>query len=195
MWSRLEGSLIWEEARAAYAVPGGRLYHDFGHVLRLYEIAAEKGLAHDPALDLAILAHDVIYDRLPLKERRSADWLLERAPASLHEDWVSAADMIMTTERHSPGDDDRLALLDLHDLGDLQVSIDNREKLAAEAEALCGTSREAFGSGNAAFMRGMAERIEAGLDATIGQNRAEWERVASGIRALLAHDSPAPESP
>lgn len=72
-WTRLEGSLILIEARTSYAA-AGLAYHNFAHVLRLYCHAASLGFPYDPALDHAILTHDVVMDgRTP--ERSSAAWL------------------------------------------------------------------------------------------------------------------------
>ena len=188
-WTRREGTEIWNAARAVHAEPSGRHYHNFDHVERLYEIAAEQDFTYDPALDLAILTHDVIYDDQPHKERRSADWMLGFAPVPPNAIWQTAADLILSTINHRPGGDDRLALLDLHDFGDLERGLHNRELLAREFEELAGIEPESFLAANTAFMAKMADRIEAELDLAQEETRDDWARIASGIRALLAHET------
>lgn len=186
MWSRLQGTAIWDKAEAAYASPAGRHYHNIGHVLRLYEIAERSGLRYDRALDLAILAHDAVYDDEPEKERRSADWLLENADED--EDLgvlASAERLVMSTADHAPSADNRLVLLDLHDLGDPGLSLANRELVAQEFGALMGVSREQFLPGNAKFMLGMADRIEAGLSRAPVADEAAFSRIVSGIRGTF----------
>ncbi|MFC0339569.1 hypothetical protein [Paracoccus niistensis] len=188
-WTHLEGTEIWNAARAAHAEPKGRHYHNFDHVERLYEIAAEQRVPYDLALDLAILIHDVIYDDQPDKERRSADWMLGFAPVPPDAAWQRAADLILSTIHHGPGGDDRLELLDLHDFGDLERGLRNRERLAREFEELAGVKRESFLAGNTAFMAKMADRIEEELDLAPEETRDDWARIAFGIRALLAHEA------
>lgn len=194
MWSRLEGTPIWNKARATYADPAGRHYHNFDHVLRLYEIAAEKGLTYSLALDLAILTHDVIWDEHPDKERRSADWLLANAEGVRPEVLRHAVDLVMSTTRHQPGGDDRLVLLDIHDLQDLDLSIVNRELLMREAAEITGTSREKYLAGNAAFFAKMLSDIGGNLDRADAGDRGSWKAIACGIKALLASEPAPPPS-
>lgn len=193
MWSRLQGTPIWAKAEAAYAAPDGRHYHNMGHVLRLYEVAEQAGVRYDRALDLAILAHDAVYDDKPEKERRSADWLLENADAEEHLGVLAAAErLVMSTADHAPGADNRLVLLDLHDLGDRVVSLENRELVAAEFGALMGVGREDFLPGNARYMLGMAARIEDGLSRAPAADEAAFRRIVSGIRSTFEHPDAAP---
>lgn len=65
MWTKLKDTELWKRAETAYAAPEGRHYHNMGHVMRLYEVAEETAVPYDRALDLAILAHDAIYDEKP----------------------------------------------------------------------------------------------------------------------------------
>lgn len=187
-WTRIDDTAIWKHALAAYARPEGRHYHGFSHVERLYEIAAEKRLPYDLALDLAILTHDVIYDDKPEKERRSADWLLDFAPVADSETWAKAEALVMSTADHQPGGDDRLALLDLHDFVDFERSLRSRELLVDEFAELAGLDRETFLAGNIAFLNGLAGRIEDSLGEARPEDRDEWSAIATGIRALAAHE-------
>lgn len=193
MWTKLKDTELWKRAETAYAAPEGRHYHNMGHVMRLYEVAEETAVPYDRALDLAILAHDAIYDEKPQKERRSADWLLENAGAEEDPGVIAAAEhLVMTTAHHIPGEDNRLILLDLHDLGDREVSLRNRELLVAEFLALMGVGRQAFLAGNSAFMTGMADGLENGLSQVADPDeRAAFSRIISGIRdVFVLEDGP-----
>ncbi len=188
MWSKLEGSMIWNEAKASYAFPAGRHYHDFDHVLRLYDIAAERGMTHTMALDLAILAHDVIYDDQPHKEHRSAEWLIKHATYFDREVVRHAVRLILTTVRHRPGGDDRLALLDLYEFSDFQRSLANRELLVREFRELAGIDRATFLKGNVEFLHALAKDIADRLNAADPGDRADWIAVMRGIKALAEHE-------
>lgn len=192
MWSRLVGTRIWGLAEEAYAEPAGRSYHTMRHVMRLYELADEAGMPYERALDLAILSHDVIYDSLPEKERRSAEWLLRNSDPGEDPDLLNeAVRLVMSTADHTPGRDNRLILLDLHDLGDEALTMANRELLADEFLALNGVGREDFVRGNAAFMMGMADRIDSGIEDAHEPDREAFRRITGGVRSFFS-SAPSP---
>lgn len=191
MWTRLAGTHLWDVAEAAHASPDGRHYHVFAHPLRLYEIAAELDLPYCADLDRAILFHDAIYRGREDDVEESARLLLAQDPTATKAAWL-----VRTTQDHTPCRDNRLILLDLHDLGDLEISLENRELLIAEFEALKGVSREDFLAGNAGFMRNMVARIVEGVRSpeVHRDDLPRFGRIVQGIRALLAQvpeaDSP-----
>lgn len=193
-WTRLQDTQIWADAEVAYSQPNGRHYHNMGHVLRLYDVAEETVVPYDRALDLAILGHDVIYDDKPQKELRSAEWLMSYTGPEDYVDFETAYDLIMSTADHTPCEDNRLILLDLHDLGDHDISIKNRELVASEFQALNGITREQFLDGNTKFMLGLADRIDmAYLDPKDHEADIEaFHRISSGIRATFGNDETDP---
>lgn len=193
MWSKLEGTEIWKRAEAAYGEPEGRFYHSMDHVRRLYEIAEETGLVYTPVLDLAILAHDVIYDAQPRKEQRSANWLIAQNPKEFtRTEILAGAALINTTIYHYPCLDNRLILLDLHDLGDPDIALVNRDLIAREADALYGVGREEFLTSNSAFMNGLARRIERGLWCVPEKDEIAFRRIVNGIHAVFGDPGPSP---
>lgn len=172
-WTRLEGTDLWNKARHAYDADPRRIFHGFSHVSRLYHHAAYTyDLPYDPDLDKAILAHDVIYDDKPNKELRSAEWLSMNDPHLSDEAWLH----IMRTARHAPGDENRMVLLDLADLGSPDLIESDRERLRVEYRALTGKSDLAFAKDNLAFLTRLQNDF---ADHAIALHRLPaWEREA-----------------
>lgn len=115
-----------------------RYYHNFDHVIRMYQHAAETfGFSYDRALDLAILTHDVVFDSSGDRELRSIKWLRDHLPLGKDDpDYEAAAVMIETTIEHRLTQDPRLVLLDMADFIDPDVSDQNTELLRKEAQSL-----------------------------------------------------------
>lgn len=70
-WTKLNKDAIWANTSVKYMTPAGRFYHNMEHVVDIYKYAAELNIPYDINLDVAILFHDVIYDRNDNKEIRS----------------------------------------------------------------------------------------------------------------------------
>lgn len=179
---------IWHLAEAAHTLPHGRHYHGFQHPAWLYVLADGLGIPYDPALDISILTHDVVYDHLPEKELRSIAWLLAHPPVThgLSDAVIDkACDLMRSTIRHDATGDDRLAKLDLFDFRDLKRSVENRERLILEHEALYGMGRADFLAANRKFLTDMADRIEASF-ARVRFLHQHWVEIVDGIRNLVA---------
>lgn len=182
-WTKLEGTPLWDAASLQYA-KNGNPYHDMTHVGRLYAHAERFRLPYDLSLDRAILAHDVILDRLGGNEARSAVWLR----GQLEEDDQVATRLIMTTVDHDPQHwDRRLALLDLADFMDPERSLLNTGLLRLEAERAWGDMFEerAWAEGTVLYLDGLAERIEAGIDkGPVGAERRVWVKILRGVERV-----------
>ena len=194
-WTRLEGTPLWDAAAQQYA-KNGNDYHDMSHVGRLYAHAERFRLPYDLSRDRAILAHDVILDLAGGNEARSAVWLRDLRG---EEDRV-ATRLIMTTVDHDPQHADRrLALLDLADFLDPERSRINTGLLRLEAERMRGDvfDERAWAENTVLYLDGLAERIEAGLDAgPTGAERRVWVRILRGVeRTSDALDRLATEEP
>ena len=176
-WTKLEGSDLWAASKVAHAVPVGRTYHAFGHVERLYAHAATTfQLPNDPALDLAILAHDTVLGG-PGAEARSMLWLemrrdlvreawpkIRQGEESLDDVMERAARYILATEEHRP----TLAvapmiLVDLGDFLDPEVSRANTAALRVEARAFRGRDDAAFNERTKGYLAGLSASLAVGL--------------------------------
>lgn len=126
-----------------------RLYHHAEHTL---------DLPYDRDLDLAIMAHDVIYDEHPDKELRSAEWL----KAVMGQGYERAYDIVMQTYNHTliKGGDNRIVLLDLADLSIPEKVVWNHKAVMAEFMALYGYDKATFNAGNVRFFSEFAERFD-----------------------------------
>lgn len=178
-WTRLEGTDLWREAEAAYVLPLGRTYHGFGHVLRLYEHAAQTfHLPYDPALDLAVLTHDALLEG-PGAEARSRAWLFKRQNL-VQEAWSRistndepfegvlkrAGQFILATERHRPTLSTAwMVLLDLADFLDMEVSRANSAMLRKEAEALRNWDETTWMEQTGSYLTKLSASLAHGIDA------------------------------
>lgn len=178
-WTRLEGTPIWNLAKAAYDRDPRRTYHNWQHVLRLYHHAEHTfHLPYDEQLDRAILAHDVIYDHLANKELRSADWLLANDPLATQD----AHDHIMRTAGHSISTDNRIILLDLADFMEPSEIVGARTRLEKESIALYGINALTFAQANAEFLEKMARNYSPARTVELPlHEQSAFSRIQSGI--------------
>lgn len=176
-WTRLEGTDLWREAQTAYALPPGRTYHSFGHVLRLYKHAARTfHLPYVPALDLAVLAHDARIEG-PGAEAHSLTWLLTRQDL-VRKAWSNigtseqsferlldqAGKYILATERHIPTlSTAPMVLLDLADFLDAEVSRANTAMLRKEAKALWGWDETTWTEQTRSYLAELSASLALGL--------------------------------
>ena len=179
MWTKLIGTPEWNAAQLHYSHPD-RHYHNISHINRMYDIAAFVKLQYDEDLDRAILRHDVIYDNQPKKEKRSAEWL----DGTEFEASQKTKDLIVSTETHELGNDNRLIFLDLYDLSYEKLYLKNRELVKLEAIALYDISEEEFYVQNSKFMLELANRIENSLFRIDQCDRYVYEEIISNIRYI-----------
>lgn len=181
-WTRLEDTPLWTSARLAHDIPAGRHYHGFHHPLAMYAHAENTfGIGHDPALDKAILLHDVIVDGKLVPERRSVEWAFSRGVID-----EAVHDMIMRTVDHAPGRDNRLVLLDLADFTVDDLRRRNTELLMKEAADLSGTTPEEFLEGCHAYLSALHDRIRSGVgNVPDWSDAAAFDAVSEGIARTI----------
>jgi len=111
-WDALLETPLADKAQAQMDSQPGLLFHVWDHPKNLVWHAKHTfEFPFDLALGKAVVAHDVIYDALPNKELRSAQWLLAndtQGPTT-----YKAFEHIMKTADHRVTDDNRMVLLDL----------------------------------------------------------------------------------
>ncbi len=181
-WSRILDSDLGKKAQAAYDANPARRYHNWAHVQRIYWHAEQMGLPYDPDLDLAILAHDVIYDALPDKEERSAQWLSAHADI----DATAANAHIRKTITHTPSADNRMVLLDLADFQHPECAAPNLDRIAAESMALYDVTMPQFLQANIAVMKTIGDRIKDGMGCAPATDKAAFKRICTGINSSIS---------
>lgn len=182
-WTNLEGTALWEAAKREYQRDPRRHFHNFDHVLRRYWHAEHTlGLRYDAQLDKAILAHDVIYDDAPEKERRSAEWLVEHDGL----DNLDACRHIIATAAHEIRADNRMIILDLLDLADPKRRLTDRELIRTESIALYGIDSASFSRANASFFRSIEEAWSDTAIAARPKSERPWLLdIRAGMRAII----------
>jgi predicted metal-dependent HD superfamily phosphohydrolase len=147
---------------ARYAEPHRR-YHDWAHVLACLEARHEIEGAALPAVDLALLFHDAIYEPLAHdNEARSAALLEEEARrAWLHEELIQRARGLVLATKHAGGEPDSeeaciVVDADLSILGARDDVFDAYERGVREEYAV--VDDEAYATGRAAVLRGFLAR-------------------------------------
>ncbi|MEJ6402504.1 hypothetical protein [Yoonia sp. 2307UL14-13] len=183
-WSRITETPLGLAARSVYESDQSRQYHNWAHVNRLYWHARETfDLDYDPDLDLAILAHDVIYDAAPDKERRSIAWLQDNSDTDIG----GARAHILKTIEHRPSEDNRMIMLDLADFLYPDRATQNLDKIKAESQALYGVTTAQFLVANIAVMTGLYDRIGEGLPGDVPRAERTWlTKIRTGIQNNIA---------
>lgn len=161
----------WQQLATHYNEPH-RHYHTLDHVAACLEwLDHYRHVAADPlCLELALWAHDVIYDpRASDNEARSADWFAQQFADSHLTDLQRARvhELIMATIHPHPPTDQDMALLQ-----DIDLSI-----LGADAELYDryeGWIRQEYDFvPEAAFRKGRSAVLESFLDRTVLYHTAE----------------------
>jgi len=152
-WTKLNKDGIWNHAAMKYMNPTGRTYHNMQHIVDLYSYAQELKIPYDINLDVAILFHDIVYDKEDNKEIRSAyDFYgvvknvignLSAIPEKVFMPFgviqpEKVADYILTTINHAPmsNEGQELVLLDLYGFADNNKRKQNFVNLMDEIENL-----------------------------------------------------------
>lgn len=147
-----------------------RHYHDRAHVLEMFEEAARRGIALSAPQALAVLFHDAVYvPGSKLNEAASAELIVSMAPGVAKDILMTAARIVIDTQRHEASTPESAIVLDL-DLMRLAapaadfdaftdaVFAENRPLLAAATGLEGDALRHAFDVRRAAFMSTLAAR-------------------------------------
>lgn len=167
MWSKIRNHPLAKEAKA-YIIressAAGLSYHNFEHVMQMYDYLERTGEPYNEALDWAVLYHDIVYDAMPEKEVRSANrWIRDAVYHNLDEDMIKeAARMIKSTEKHlvERKEDSAIIRADLHALTDCMSTVNNFFKIMNECKSLYSIDEKTFASSTIEFMNGLISRVE-----------------------------------
>lgn len=160
-------------------------YHNFKHVMRLYEIAEQLNIAYDINLDMAILWHDAVYDNQDDKELRSA--VLMRDTARDYPEWFEGVNvntvfsLIMNTYGHifNSNINPTMIILDLYDLTIPERRKANFENIVKESIALYGITEEDICKNTVDFMNSYAKTMFDNATRDL-QNFDMWNDIGSG---------------
>jgi len=164
-------------------------YHNWDHILAMFDYLKKNDYPYDIDLDAAILYHDSVYDNQSDKEIRSSELFLDYCEmypdrfAVIHQN--TAHLLIMDTIEHSikhGSDEPSRAIIraDLHALADGETTFMNYHKIMNESMQLYGIDRITFAKNNIEFMIGLRERCCKNL-VTDRDYETFWEDVIRGI--------------
>lgn len=138
MWSRLVHTEHGSFAKQKYEA-NGLSYHNWSHILDTYAYLEAENVPYSQALDLGLLFHDIIYDELPEKELRSAEYMMHYAKWFFDIDVVhDAYELIMATKDHIVKSTSHLWIVkaDLNNLRNPYNAVINMGKIMEESRKL-----------------------------------------------------------
>lgn len=185
MWSQLINTPVSVAAKYQYDSNNCQ-YHNWQHILDCYSYLELNSVPYSQDLDYAVMHHDIVYDSLPEKEARSAEFVVKKYPNIT----AGAVEPIMATTNHSIRDTSEIARwmirADLHQLADIKLAAANYVKIMNESIELYNVDTATFARNNLNFMRG--------LNTTIVKNYAIdndqfWLDVLKGINLTMQFSS------
>jgi predicted metal-dependent HD superfamily phosphohydrolase len=194
-WSKIEGTEVDLEA---YLQMNNNLcdYHNNNHIESMYAYLERQEYPYDPALDWAIKFHDVVYDNLPEKEKRSADlfmkWSSKYRGCNLSDEEKDRVyNLIMCTKDHVTGEkyiegDMAIILADLHQLANTKDVITNYSKIMTESMKLYGIDEFEFAKNNLIFMEALADRINRDYEPYVIDVQNQFRDIIKGIRLTIS---------
>lgn len=181
LWTQIESSLLARSAMPLYT-DSRRVYHNLAHLQRMFAWAEHLGMVYCPVLDEAVWSHDAILDPMGQNELRSKSWLLAINPQA-----TQAADLVMTTVKHGPSSDNRLAMLDLADFLDDDQTQTNTKLLVEEAKRMSGADEAQINHGILGYLTGLEERIRTGVqDGGYGDDTNTFKAINHGVRKTIS---------
>lgn len=193
-WSRITDHDLAKDAVGAikhYTESLGLSYHNYDHILSMYDYLEKTNEPYDEALDWAVLFHDIVYDKLPEKEKRSAIMLTfnGKIPKYGVDEYVleRGAVMIYGTVDHLVTSPDLSAIIraDLHGLTETASTIRNFANIMEESCNLYSIDPKEFASQSTVFMQGLRERVL--MNVTQDPKHKEfYKSVLNGIDLSIA---------
>lgn len=189
-WTQISHKQLAIDAVGAirhYTQSLGLKYHNYDHVVAMYQYLEDTNEPYDEALDWAVLFHDVVYDKDPNKESRSAEMFEFNAQIPKYEiDLYSIPKtkrMILATEHHIVYDPEVSAIVraDLHALTNPVTTIENFVKIMEESCLLYKTTPLNFASNSESFMEGLSKRVHGNISSD-PSHEVFYLKVIQGIR-------------
>lgn len=168
-WSKIQGTELAYEAFMRIA-DNNCAYHNLIHVDEMYQYLEDTNEPYDEALDWAVLFHDIVYDKHPEKEERSASLFFDIAKkfrgCNLEPQELDRVQfLILETINHKVTKDvylkgsSAIIRADLHALTDKVRATQNFVKIMNESMELYGCTVEEFADNNIKFMAGLNQRV------------------------------------
>lgn len=171
VWSQIQHTDLAKVARSIiYKNSYGRdlKYHNFDHVISMYQYLGSTNEPYDEALDWAILFHDIVYDEKAEKELRSRivfTDMIGRYEGCTPDIWKlnRVCNLIMCTVDHVvvPELKGSSAIIraDLHRLTKRLTAFEDFGKIMKESMALYNIDEVEFAKNSEQFMSKLSDRV------------------------------------
>lgn len=184
MWSKLIDVGVGIVAKDYYDLNRCQ-YHNWQHILDCYSYLEKNSVPYSVELDYAVMHHDIVYDRWPDKEARSAGFVTTKYP-----DMVDSIEPIMATIDHNIQGRSEIARwmiqADLHQLADLKLAAANYVKIMNESIDLYDIDLQTFARNNQHFMQGLKKTV---INNYAKDNNQFWLDVLKGIDLTVQFSS------
>lgn len=167
-WSLIQETELAHRARLIIYDNKGLDYHNWDHVVSMYQYLADTNEPYDEALDWAILFHDIVYDNEPEKELRSGKAFVEMVasyegcnlrPA----EQAQVYSLIMRTVNHTVMPEVKgssaIVRADLHGLTKQLTAFQNFGKIMSESMKLYNIDMVTFAENTEKFMGALVWRV------------------------------------
>lgn len=164
MWSRIQHTQSAKYARQVMRL-NNLPYHNNAHIDYMYAYLRNNAVPYDPALDWAVLFHDIVYDSQPCKEFRSAV-MFHRVTENYFDEnihphtKVRVEELILDTEAHRVSDVNYIIKADLASFLDIELAAQNTMLLLKEAELLYGGSLATRAANQLQFLESFRATME-----------------------------------
>jgi len=176
-------------------------YHHNDHIAQMYRYLEVNNVPYDEALDWAVMFHDIIYDSLPDKESRSAEYFMTTSDiyrgCNLDEDGKQRVyDLILATKDHLVDEANthrptkgrrEIIMADLHGLTEIKTTILNYSKILEESLALYeDIDVYDFARENVRYMKPLRERMSTNIKRSDSRgDRIFFQNIINGINLTV----------
>jgi predicted metal-dependent HD superfamily phosphohydrolase len=187
VWSKIQETELSRVAKTIICKNLNLSYHNMLHIQTMYQYLHDTNEPYDEALDWSILFHDIVYDKEPDKELRSAVMF-----SDLKENYKGCdfglldeghvASLIMSTKDHIVQYPSQSPIIraDLHGLSNPVSTFYNYYSIMQESMILYDIDEKTFAGHSEQFMQGLYERVE--KNKTLDKDHIEfYDKVLSGI--------------
>jgi predicted metal-dependent HD superfamily phosphohydrolase len=195
-WSRIQDTPLAYQAQGVIDLneDSGCSYHNWSHIVSMYQYLADTNEPYDGALDWAILFHDIVYDDKPEKEYRSAKtfrdmqpryngcsfsdnvWELERVCQLI----LQTSDHVVTNRQGGSA----IIRADLHGLTSPAQTMRNFLNIMDESCALYSIDKNLFAENSEQFMTELYVRVSQNV--MLEPNHADfYKSVQRGIKQTI----------
>lgn len=193
-WSRIQDTVLanYTCVKLYDNELAGCSYHNSYHVTEMYDYLEKTDEPYSEVLDWAVLFHDIVYDKGPDKELRSAEMFVEMSNrysgCTLSEDdRLLVQELILATINHIvPMSADKklfsaIIRADLHGLSSALTTVKNFGKIMEESMILYDIDEVTYAKNSEDFMKKLYDRVVVN-SVTDSDHSSFYDKVCAGVK-------------